>query len=286
VQPTIGVVIVNYNAGPHLARCLGSVRTAFPATSIRTVVVDNGSVDGSQRAASTLSVDLVEVGANLGFARAANLGASRTDAELLLFLNPDAWLRRGALDLLLETLHTSTSCAVVAPGIVDDDDSPQGNARGDPDMLTGLFGRSSALRRWLPESGLARRNVLAQPASPVDGGGHEVDWVSGACMLVRREAFDQVEGFDERYFLYWEDADLCRRLANRGLTTRYVPGARVSHPGGLSAGTSRAFATRAFHRSAYLYYSTHVVPSPWHPMRWFAKIALTLRATWRVARGR
>ena len=100
-------------------------------------------------------------------------------------------------------------------------------------------------------------------------------------MLIRRSSFEQVNGFDERYFLYWEDADLCRRLRQRGLTTRYVPRAIVRHPGGASAKTDSAFATRLFHESAYRYYATHVVPSPLHPARWLARVALPLRAWWR-----
>jgi GT2 family glycosyltransferase len=113
-----------------------------------------------------------------------------------------------------------------------------------------------------------------------------IDWVMGAAMLVRHDRFDEVGGFDEGYFLYWEDADLCRRLRDRGYTTRYVPGAIVRHAGGASAKTASALATRAFHRSAYRYYATHTVPSPWHPLRWFARAALTLRAEWRVRRGK
>jgi GT2 family glycosyltransferase len=101
-------------------------------------------------------------------------------------------------------------------------------------------------------------------------------------MLVRRAPFDLVGGFDERYFLYWEDADLCRRLRQRGYSIRYVPSARVAHPGGASARTRSRDATRWFHQSAYTYYATHVVPSPWHPARWFARAALTARAWWRM----
>jgi GT2 family glycosyltransferase len=104
----------------------------------------------------------------------------------------------------------------------------------------------------------------------------------GASMLIRRAPFEAVGGFDERYFLYWEDADLCRRLRDRGWKTRYVPGAVVRHPGGASAATDSAFAARAFHHSAYRYYATHVVRSPWHPLRWFAKAALAARAWWRA----
>ena len=101
-------------------------------------------------------------------------------------------------------------------------------------------------------------------------------------MLIRREAFDLVNGFDERYFLYWEDADLCRRLRNRGWSTRYVARAIVKHPGAVSAAFESRLATRAFHESAYLYYATHVAPQWWHPGRWLARIALPLRAWWRT----
>ena len=135
----------------------------------------------------------------------------------------------------------------------------QGSARGDPDMLTGLFGRTTVRRRLLPNLAASRRNVV------VDAGGSEgpsvtVDWLSGACMLVRRDVLEQVEGFDERYFLYWEDADLCRRLRALGYQVRYVPGATAIHRVGHSSRDGRAAAVRAFHESAYLYYATHVAP--------------------------
>ena len=106
----------------------------------------------------------------------------------------------------------------------------------------------------------------------------------GASLLIRRDAFDQVNGFDERFFLYWEDADLCRRMRARGQTVRYVPGARVVHLGGESSRRAHRFATRAFHRSAYLYYTTHIARSPRSPARWLAWTALTARGWWRGLR--
>src|SRR5262245_15301006 len=103
-----------------------------------------------------------------------------------------------------------------------------------------------------------------------------VDWVSGACMLVRRSAFEAVGGFDERYFLYWEDADLCRRLRAHGYHVRYVPNATAVHSVGQSSKTVRARAIRAFHDSAYLYYETHVAPDS-GVKRWLARVLLSLR---------
>jgi GT2 family glycosyltransferase len=108
----------------------------------------------------------------------------------------------------------------------------------------------------------------------------------GAAMMIRRDVFGRVGGFDERFFLYWEDADLCRRMREAGFSTRYVPSARVHHAGAASSATAQAFSIRAFHRSAYLYYALHTVPSRLHPARWFAWLALHGRAWWRVRTSR
>jgi hypothetical protein len=125
-------------------------------------------------------------------------------------------------------------------------------------MFTGLFGRTTLLRRLLPHLQVSKRNVVSGEAAGNGQGSVAVDWLSGACMLARREALRIVNGFDERYFLYWEDADLCRRLRALGLQVRFVPGATAIHRVGHSSRSARASATRAFHESAYLYYATHV----------------------------
>ena len=147
-------------------------------------------------------------------------------------------------------------------------------------MLTGLFGRSTALRRALPNLAVSKRNVDADA-----GGGIEVDWVSGACMLARRSALERVRGFDERYFLYWEDADLCRRLRGEGYRIRYVPTATAVHRVGHSSRVVRSSAIRAFHESAYLYYSTHVAPTA-SPKRLAAKVLLAARCWLKLQQSR
>ena len=101
-------------------------------------------------------------------------------------------------------------------------------------------------------------------------------------MMIRRKAFESLGGFDERFFLYWEDADFCFRLKGAGWSVVYNPGERVTHLTGRSSVKAHRRSLLAFHRSAYLYYATHVVPSPWHPARWFARVALTARAWWRM----
>jgi GT2 family glycosyltransferase len=148
-------------------------------------------------------------------------------------------------------------------------------------MFTGVFGRSTVLRRWLPGLAVSRRNVLDATVA-ADGPSVVVDWLSGACVLARRDALAEVGGFDERYFLYWEDADLCRRLRARGHHVRYVPAAAAVHRVGHSSRTSRAPSVRAFHDSAYLYYSTHVAPGALNPKRLLARGLLAVRCWWQL----
>jgi GT2 family glycosyltransferase len=178
-------------------------------------------------------------------------------------------------------LAAHSSCALVGPRILDPDGEVQGSARGDPDMLTGLFGRTGPFRGWFPSLPVATRNVVTGTAAK-GASSLEVDWVSGACMLVRRAAFEAVRGFDERYFLYWEDADLCRRLRARDYQVRYAPAATAVHRVGHSSQTARAASVRAFHASAYLYYTTHVAPGALNPKRILARVILSARCWWKL----
>ena len=283
----VAVIVVNFNAGDHLRACLGSLEAGLAGVTWRAIVVDNASTDGSAASlAPDPRVTLVQNRENRGFGAAVNEAARMTDASRLWLLNPDCRVEPGAFAALAAVLHRHPECAIAAPQLLEADGRVQSSARGEPDAWTGLFGRHGLMTRFFPESAAARRNLRARElvASGVESA--VVDWVMGASMLIRRDAFELAGGFDERYFLYWEDADLCRRLRDRGYSTRYVPGAKVVHVGGASAAAAARLATREFHRSAYLYYSTHIVPSPWHPARWLALIGLTIRAWWRIARTR
>jgi len=283
---SISVIVVNYNAGPLLNRCLRSVTEDLEAGGIawNAVVVDNASSDGS---AGGLEIDSRRLTVfhnreNRGFGAAANQAARTGRGDLIWILNPDCEVLPGAAAALIDTLNRHAKCAIAVPQLLNADGSTQESARGEPTAWTGLFGRHGLLTKFFPNSALARQNLRARAL--VDSGvdSAEIDWAMGASMMIRREAFERAGGFDERFFLYWEDADLCRRMRELGYRTRYVPRARVRHIGAASSATSREFAIRAFHRSAYLYYSRHTVPSRFHPARWFAWTALHVRAWWRV----
>ena len=282
-MPEVTAILVNYNAGGELALALQSIRDDCADIAGEAVVVDNASTDGSAAVVETIpQATLVRNVANVGFGPAVNQAVALAKSPLLLLINPDCRVIPGAVSTLRSVLDAEPSCAVVGPRILDPDGAVQGSARGDPDMLTGLFGRTGALRAVLPFLPVARRNVVAEDAVRTGASSIVVDWLSGACMLVRRDAFLAAGGFDERFFLYWEDADLCRRLRNRGFHVRYVPGATAVHKVGQSSQTARRSSIRAFHASAYLYYATHVAPGALNPRRLLARALLGVRCWWRL----
>jgi GT2 family glycosyltransferase len=282
----VTVIVVNFNTSALARTCVERAAADLAGVEWDAIVVDNASADGGVAALQGLPRTRAIANArNVGFGAAVNQAARETRAALLWLLNPDCEVTPGAFAALVETLDRHPDCAIAAPRLLNADGSVQASARGEPTAWTGLFGRHSLLTRIFPSSPPARRNLPAQDLVTSGVESAPVDWVMGAAMLIRRDAFDRIGGFDERYFLYWEDADLCRRLRQIGWSTRYVPRAIVRHPGAASAKTASAFATRAFHDSAYRYYATHVVPSPWHPARWLARVALPLRAWWRSLRS-
>ena len=278
-DPIYAAVLVNYNAGAELERAIRSISDELAGHAWEGVVVDNASIDGSTVAVETFAghVRLINNSTNAGFARGVNQGVAATSAPYVLIMNPDCRLMAGAIGALRAVLDAHPQCAIVGPRILNPDGSVQGSARGDPDMLTGLFGRTGILRRVVPFMSIARRNVVVDEAIRSGQDSVVVDWLSGACMLARRDALAAVNGFDERFFLYWEDADLCRRLRARGYHVRYAPGATAIHRVGQSSRTARASAIRAFHESAYLYYATHVAPAPLSPKRAVARAILHTR---------
>jgi N-acetylglucosaminyl-diphospho-decaprenol L-rhamnosyltransferase len=287
--PSLTVVIVNFNSGPYLARCLASLDADLAAVEWTGVVVDNASTDGSvdsMSAAGDGRVTVIRNATNIGFGAAVNQAARGTSGTLLWLINPDCEIEVGAFEALRETLSEDPRCAVAAPQLLNADGSVQESARGEPTAWTGLFGRHGLLTRVFPGAGAARHNLRAREIVQSGVKTAEIDWAMGACLLIRREVFDRVSGFDERFFLYWEDADLCRRIRDLGYVIRYVPRARVVHVGAASSRTARRMAGRAFHRSAYLYYAKHTVPSRWHPARALAWLALRVRGWWRTTVAR
>jgi N-acetylglucosaminyl-diphospho-decaprenol L-rhamnosyltransferase len=236
-------VVVNYNAGDHLIGCVRSLRAAGVD---RIVVVDNASIDGSPQAlrAADPDVEVVDAGANLGFGTAVNRGAARVGSPLLLVLNPDTVLEPGAVKALIVALDADPSLGIVGPRIEEPDGTWYPSARSFPAMRDAIG--HAFLGLMLPRNRFTRRYRMLDADRSVAA---RVDWVSGACMLVRRRCFDQVGGFDEAYFMYGEDVDLCWRAWKAGWAVGYEPSGRVVHVQGVSTDRHPYRMIAAHHRS-------------------------------------
>lgn len=253
--PRITVVIVSYEAREELCRCLAALATQVTLPH-EVIVVDNASSDGSAQAVRAVfpSVRLIEVGDNVGFGRACNLGIAAARGPYVLLLNPDTEPEPGALEVLYACLEDHPDFAAVGPRIVQADGTPELSFGSDLSLL-------SEWRQRRLVRGLRRRDpaALAEVAARA-ARRQQPDWVSAACLLARAEDLHAIGGFDEGFFLYEEDADLCRRLRAAGGTIVFTPAASVLHHRGRSVAKSPARARLAYHASHLRYYQKHNGP--------------------------
>ncbi len=252
---SVSIVIVSFNARADLERCLESLHSAPPAATHEIVVVDNGSTDGSADAARRWTdVRVIDAGGNVGFARANNIGIRASRSEHLLLLNSDTIVPPGAIDGLLAELDADPQVAVVGPRLVDG----QGRAE-----LS--FGRMIG-----PLNELRQKRLGRSPLGELTRRRHYPDWVSGACLLVRRADAEAVGLLDERYFMYTEDVDFCAAIRARGRRILFTPAVEVVHLRGRSAATAPAETSAAYRRSQLAFYEKH------HPL-WAPVLRLYLR---------
>jgi GT2 family glycosyltransferase len=251
----VTVVIVNYRSYSELSACLVSLeRSTAP---IHTVVVDQQSdtAGAAAIAARFPTVRLIPQETNTGFAAGVNRGVRDASTRYVLLLNPDAVVEPDLCQWLSDWMDGQTDAGAAGPRIRNADGSVQASARRFPDFTTAVAGRSSWLTRVAPDNVLSRRNLPGLDLTTTDV--MDIDWVSGACMMIRRSAFDAVGGMDEGFFLYWEDADFCRRLAAAGWRTVYHPRVGATHTGGRSSRHASDLAQAAFHRSAFRLFWKH-----------------------------
>jgi N-acetylglucosaminyl-diphospho-decaprenol L-rhamnosyltransferase len=249
--PLVSVVIVSYNTRDELLRCLESLRAV--TVPLQTLVVDNASGDGSAAAARAAfpAARVLENPENVGFAAASNRGLREAGAELVLLLNSDAEVRPGAVEALVEVLRGRPDVAIVGPRTVGSDGRPQ--VSFGPDLTPWSEWGQARLVRGVREG---RPDAMRQAAA-LSAGEREVDWVSGSCLMARRRVLQDVGFFDEAFFLYEEDADLCRRVRHAGHKVLYSPRAEVLHHLGRSMEKAPARARHEYDRSHLAYYRKH-----------------------------
>jgi hypothetical protein len=267
-EAMVGAVVVSWNVRELLGACLASLRAATVPT--RVVVVDNASHDGSAEMVRSAfpEAHLVASDRNLGFTRGNNVGLAALGIlpsagaprgqppPYVLLLNPDAELMPGALEALLDYLGARPGVGAVGPLLLNPDGSVQSSRRRFPTPLTGLLESTPLAWRW-PANPWARRYHMVDVPPTVAG---PVDWVTGAAVLLRSAALAAVGGFDEGYFMYSEELDLCRRLAAAGWPTHFAPGARVLHHEGQSSGQVAPLRQRHLQRSRVRYFRRHHGP--------------------------
>jgi GT2 family glycosyltransferase len=242
----LSVILVNYNDRAHLPDCLVSLDKALSGLNAEVILVDNRSADGSASLVreSFSWVRLVENDRNVGYPRANNLGVRLSRGEFVLFLNTDTVVPADAPARLLAEIRSRPEAGAVGPALVREDGSFQVSFG----KRVGFF---SELRQKLVFNAYYR-NALRRSRKP-----RAVGWLSGACLLVRRSALEAINLFDEGFFLYFEDIDLCRRLAEKGFGLVLCPGIRVYHAGG-AATSARPWRSRLeYRRSQLRYYRKH-----------------------------
>ena len=249
---TLSAIIVNYNAGPLLRKCVDSL-LACPL-DIEIIVVDNASSDASLDGLQDLSqVCVIRNPANVGFAAACNIGVQASSAPFLLFLNPDCFFQPDAIGPLLASLQSDDRVGIVGGLLVNEDGTEQGGGRRAVPTpwrsIVRAFGLQRFANRWPKLFYDFHLHKQPLPDGPI-----EVEAISGACMLVKRDVMEDVGLWDEGYFLHCEDLDWCMRLRQKGWKILFVPDARISHALGACSQSRRVFVEWHKHKGMLRFY--------------------------------
>ena len=282
------VVAVTYSPGPHLERFLASLSLATERP-VSVVLADNGSTDGTPQAAIERypNVRLFDTGSNLGYGTAVNRAVAGLEAsgepfvdEWVIVANPDVQWGPGSIDALLGAAARWPRAGALGPLIRDPDGSVYPSARHLPSLVRGgMHAVLGPFWKRNPWTSAYRQERLEPSERPVG-------WLSGSCLLVRRSAFDQVGGFDERYFMYMEDVDLGDRLGRAGWLSVYVPSAEVLHHKGHSTGRDPASHLAAHHESTYIFLADRHSGMWRAPLRWTLRGSLAVRSRLMVRSSR
>jgi N-acetylglucosaminyl-diphospho-decaprenol L-rhamnosyltransferase len=251
-KPRISFIILSWNTCSLLNECLASIAQFAGAWDHEIIMIDNGSKDGSQEMVRTRFpyVRLVQNQENVGFSRGNNQGVNMSTGQYLLLLNSDAMLKQGTLDTLISLAQTQPGLGMVGARLINPDGTFQASHTRFPNLWREFLILSRLgqifMGRWYPSHG-----------PEIDKGPQKVDYVEGACMLFKREAYLEVGGLDESYFMYAEDVDLCFRLRQKGWQIWYHPEAEVIHYGGASSSGRRTKREGDLYRSRVQFFQRH-----------------------------
>lgn len=256
----LSVVILNWNACDYLAECLRSIQRLHWRANIEVVVVDNASrLDESARVVREdfPDVTLIENANNIGFAAGNNVGYKASRGEFILFLNPDTIVHEGAFDVLLDWMSTHPRAGAAGPKMTYPDGRLQASCRAFPSFGAGIF-RNTIFGKLWPNNPWSRGYLMEDAAHDEP---RQADWISGSALLVRRAALVEIDlpggAWDETYFMYCEDVDMCYRFKEKGWERWYVPAAHITHVIGASSDWAQGAMIRQHHGSMLRFYFKH-----------------------------
>jgi hypothetical protein len=253
----LSVVVVSFNGKDYLRRCLASLLEHTKGVSFEAIVVDNASRDGSAQMVEDEfpQVALIRLPVNVGFAAGCNRGIERAAGDFVLLLNPDTELAQDAFSPMVAYCRENPSVGILGPRLLNSDGSLQLSCRHFPSHMTSLFNRQSILTRLFPKNRFSRRYLMTDWAHDRI---EQVDWLAGACVMLRRDMLERIGGMDEGYFMYIEDVDLCYRAHQAGYDVVYFPQVAVTHHIGKSTETMPNRSIVQWHQSMWRYYRKHM----------------------------
>ncbi len=254
VAVAVSILIVNYRSYSELDVCLASLAPSMNVND-EIVIVDYETETArlDDLRARYAGVRWLPEAGNRGFAAGVNTAARHARGDYLVLLNPDTRAASRLVTALAAWMDAHPAIGAAGPRIQNEDGSVQPSARTFPGLTTVIGGRSTWWTRHFPNNWFSKRNLVARDATRE----LEIDWVSGACLITRRALFERLGGLDERFFMYWEDADYCRRVRQARFGVAFVPSVSVVHAVGRSSSYDVEAAIRAFHQSAFRLFVKH-----------------------------
>ena len=278
----LSIIIVSWNVQDLLRQCLASVETGRGDLELEVIIVDNASSDGSAEmvAVEFPWVELIAQKENVGFTRGNNQGIARATGRYLLLLNPDTQVLGQALSKMVDLMDSEATIGALGPQLLFPDGSVQSSRRRFPTLATGFF-ESTWLQSIAPRSVTRHYYVTDRPDDAVS----EVDWVMGACLMVRREACEQVGPLDEGYFMYSEEMEWQQRIKDAGWRVIYYPPAQVIHHEGKSSEQAVAQRHIHFQRSKLRYYRQVHGRAAAGTLRLFLLVSYAWQLGWEALKG-